>query len=242
MLGADCSLGGEGCGFGGWKPPKPLGPDAGWKTPLRAAVNRQPLAGMIPAMSQKAIQAEIADSVAVKQALARECAAEIAAVCDACVAAAKAGRTLFFCGNGGSFTDAQHIVGELVGRYAYDRPGIAAVALGGNFASLTAIANDYGYREIFVREVDALVRAGDVVIGLSTSGNSANVVAALERARGKGARTVAWTGNRRPAAVDGVADIVLRVPSASTQRIQESHILIGHIVAGAVEAAVHPRG
>src|SRR5690606_8884209 len=99
---------------------------------------------------------------------------------------------------GGSFTDAQHIVGELVGRYGYDRPGIAAVTLGSNFASLTAIGNDYGYEQIFSREVEALVREGDVVIGLSTSGGFANVLAAFAKAREKGALLIGLTGDKRP--------------------------------------------
>jgi D-sedoheptulose 7-phosphate isomerase len=166
----------------------------------------------------------------------------IAAMCERAVSAVRAGRTLFFCGNGGSFTDAQHIVGELVGRYMYDRPGIAAVTLGSNFASLTAVGNDYGYEDIFVREVDALVRPGDVVFGLSTSGGSANVLKALRRAKAIGAHTVGWTGSKTKTAMDEVCEIVLHVPSGLTPRIQESHILVGHILAGALETALHPKG
>lgn len=192
-------------------------------------------------MAADSIRKQMEESIAVKQALLASCLPVVERICAACVEAARNGHTLFFCGNGGSFTDATHIVGELVGRYGYDRPGIAAHTLGSNVASLTAIGNDYGYEDIFVREVDALVKKGDVVIGLSTSGGSKNVVKALTRAKEKGAVTIGWAGAKTGTLMDALCDIVLHVPSPATPRIQESHILVGHIVAGAVEAAVFPR-
>jgi len=188
------------------------------------------------------IREVIRDSIATKQAMLEQCAQEIEQICRLCSQAASAKQTLFFMGNGGSFTDAQHIVGELVGRYGYDRPGIAAVTLGSNFASLTAIGNDYGYEQIFLREVEALVRTGDVVIGLSTSGNSKNVIAAFEQAKQVGAKLVGLTGQNQPSKMDELCDLVLHVPSKVTPRIQECHILVGHLIAQAVEEAVYPRG
>lgn len=193
-------------------------------------------------MTPSAIQTTIADSIATKQAMLAQCLDTISTICGTAARAAKQGHTLFLCGNGGSFTDAQHIVGELIGRYGYDRPGIAAVTLGSNFASLTAIGNDYGYEDVFVREVEALVREGDVVIGLSTSGGSKNVVKALTLAKQKGAITIGLTGERRGTAMDSLCDHVLHVPSVVTPRIQECHILVGHLIAQAVEESVYPRG
>jgi D-sedoheptulose 7-phosphate isomerase len=192
-------------------------------------------------MDKAAVQQVIQESVRVKAAFAEACPGVIAQMCERCITCVKGGGTLFFCGNGGSFTDSLHIVGELVGRYAYDRPGLAAVTLGANAASLSAIGNDYGYADIFVREVDSLVRKGDVVIGLSTSGGSANVIKALTRAKEKGAVTFGWTGAKQETAMDKLCELVMHVPSTETPRIQECHIVAGHILAGAVEAALFPK-
>ena len=189
-------------------------------------------------MSNDAIKKEIAESIAVKQALARDCANEIEKICTLCIEAMSKGGTLYFCGNGGSFTDACHIVGELVGRYAVDRPGLPAIALGANAAALTAVANDYGYEAVFVREVEALIDEDDVVIGLSTSGKSKNVILALALAGEIGATVIGFTGANKDTPMDELCDAVLHVPSTLTPRIQESHILVGHILAGAIEAAL----
>ncbi len=193
-------------------------------------------------MDLKRVKEVMAESVKVKQALLDREADTVARIATVCAKASAAGKTLFLMGNGGSFTDAQHIVGELIGRYGYDRPGIAAVTLGSNFASLTAIGNDYGYEQIFLREVEALVKPGDVVIGLSTSGGSKNVLAAFAKAREKGAVLIGLTGEKQPSPMDEVCDHVLHVPSRVTPRIQECHILVGHLIAQAVEEAVYPRG
>jgi D-sedoheptulose 7-phosphate isomerase len=148
------------------------------------------------------------------------------------------GKAILF-GNGGSMTDALHVEGELVGRFAFDRPGLPAVALAGSSA-LTAIANDYSYQDVFARMLAAHARPGDVAIGFSTSGNSENVVRALERAREAGCRTIAFTGEGggrcRP-----LADVCLAVPSRHTPRVQELHILAAHTLCELVEVALFPR-
>ena len=149
------------------------------------------------------------------------------------------GGKVLFCGNGGSAADAQHLAAELVGRQNYDRGPLAGLALTVDTSALTAIANDYGYEEVFSRQVSALGRPGDVLIGLSTSGRSASVVRALEAARRIGMRTVAFTG-REPRDLGG-ADVVVAVPSSETAKIQELHITCGHIVFALVERMMCPR-
>ena len=146
------------------------------------------------------------------------------------------GNKVLWCGNGGSAADAQHLAAELVGRFRRERPALASIALTPDTSILTAIANDYGYDWIFERQVDALCRPGDVVIAISTSGNSANVCAALRRARELKARTVAMTG-RNGSRLAALADICLQVPATDAARIQECHILCGHILCEWVELA-----
>ncbi|MCK6439039.1 MAG: SIS domain-containing protein [Planctomycetes bacterium] len=192
-------------------------------------------------MNLNDIQSELREGVTASQRLLDECAADIERICRIACDAVKAGRTLYFCGNGGSFTDSLHIVGELVGRLRYDRPGIAAVTLGANTASLTAVGNDYGYEQIFAREVDALVKPGDAVFGLSTSGSSKNVLVAIERAKAKKAKTIGLTGEKKGTPLDTLCDLTLHVPGTTSWRIQESHICVGHILATAVERALYPK-
>jgi D-sedoheptulose 7-phosphate isomerase len=162
-------------------------------------------------------------------------AATIEAIANACVAALRAGGKVLFAGNGGSAADAQHLAGEFVSRFNFDRPGLAGIALTTDTSVLTAIGNDYGYEHVFRRQVQALGRRGDVLLGLSTSGNSANVVAALTEARAMGVVTVGFTGNRN-GRMDTLCDYLLRVPSALTPRIQEGHIVAGHTLCGVVES------
>lgn len=145
-----------------------------------------------------------------------------------------AGGTLFVCGNGGSAADAQHITAELTGRFFKDRKPLRAVALHGNASSLTAISNDYGYEHVFARELAAHARRGDVLLAISTSGNSSNVLRAIEAAREHDLAVIGLTG------ADGgkmrrLCDVCLCVPSASTPRIQECHILIGHTICELLE-------
>lgn len=140
-------------------------------------------------------------------------------------------------GNGGSAADAQHIAAELVGRFALKRPALAAVALSVNSSCLTAIGNDYGFEQIFSRQIEALACLGDVAIGISTSGNSPNVVRALSTARKMGLHTVALTGLTGGELLNNV-DHCICVPSKETPRIQECHVLIGHILSELVEQEI----
>lgn len=146
----------------------------------------------------------------------------------------KKGGKVFFCGNGGSAADAQHLAAELSGRFYFDRPPLAAEALHVNTSYITAVANDYAYDVIFSREVDAFCKEGDVLIGISTSGNSANVLKAFETARKKKVSIVAMTG-KGGGKMASLSDILIDVPSNDTPRIQESHIMIGHIICQFVE-------
>jgi len=159
----------------------------------------------------------------------------LAAVADACVSALKAGGKVLFCGNGGSAADAQHLAGEFVSRFNFDRAPLAGIALTVDTSVLTAIGNDYGYEHVFDRQVRGLGRAGDVLVGISTSGRSPNIVRAMETAKGMGMVTVGMTGNQRRA-IEGVSTFCLRVPSGDTPKIQEGHIVLGHTLCGLVES------
>lgn len=150
------------------------------------------------------------------------------------------GGKVLLAGNGGSAADAQHIAGEFVSRFHYDRPGLPAIALTTDTSILTAIGNDYGYERLFSRQVQALGREGDVFIGISTSGNSANVIAAFEEAQKLKLTTIGLTGITGGKMAD-MCNITLRMPSKETPKIQEGHIAIGHIICGLVEAAMFPR-
>ena len=151
-----------------------------------------------------------------------------------CKEALKSGNKLLFCGNGGSAADAQHLAAELIGRFQKERRSLASVALTTDTSILTAVANDYGYDEVFARQVEGLGRSGDVLIGISTSGNSANVVKAALKARDTGMHTIAFTGEGGGKLKD-ICDITFAVPSKVTARIQEMHIMVGHIICELVE-------
>ena len=154
--------------------------------------------------------------------------AGIARVTSACIAALRRGDKILFAGNGGSAADAQHLAGELVSRFNYDRPGLAAFALTTDTSVLTAIGNDYGYENLFARQIESGGRPGDVFFALSTSGRSPNILKALQAARAKGLVTVGLTG-RSGGKMPELCDHCLLVPSDSTPRIQEGHITIGQI-------------
>lgn len=145
------------------------------------------------------------------------------------VSALKAGNRLYFCGNGGSAADAQHLAAEFSGRFYKDRNALPAEALHVNTSYLTAVANDYGFDLVYSRLVEGIMQKGDVLVGLSTSGNSANIVKAFEAARVKGVVTVGFTG-LTGGILKSLSDYLVNVPSADTPRIQECHILLGHIV------------
>jgi D-sedoheptulose 7-phosphate isomerase len=190
------------------------------------------------------IAREIQESISVKTELARV-AKQIADAATAIINCLRAGGKLIVFGNGGSASDAQHMVAELVGRYAVKRPALAAIALTTNSSSLTAIANDFGFEEIFARQLEALAKPQDLVLAISTSGNSGNVLRALETAKALGLKKIGLTGNEGGKLRD-LVDISVIVPSTSTPRIQEAHTLIIHILCGIVENAfvqdAHPSG
>lgn len=162
--------------------------------------------------------------------------ADIKKACETAVATLKAGGKILLCGNGGSAADAQHIAAELTGRYKTERGALAGIALTTDTSALTAIGNDYGYEFVFSRQLEALGREGDLLIAISTSGNSGNVVRALELARKIGIKTIGLSG-RTGGAMNELCELNLVVPSNDTPRIQEMHIMIGHIICQAIDDA-----
>ena len=188
-------------------------------------------------MNNDVILRDITASISVKQKILDDSALvdSIRHVADECIAAYRRGNRVLLAGNGGSAADAQHIAAEFVGRYAFDRPGLASIAFTTDTSMLTAIGNDYGYEQVFSRQLEANGRQGDVFIGISTSGNSPNVLIALQRARELGIVTVGLTG-QGGGKMQTYCDYCIQVPSMSTPRIQESHIMLGHIICGIVES------
>jgi D-sedoheptulose 7-phosphate isomerase len=158
-----------------------------------------------------------------------------------CVALYKTDKKTILAGNGGSAADAQHIAAELVGRYGFDRPSIPSLALTTDTSNLTAIGNDYGYDAVFSRQLEGMGQKGDIFIGISTSGNSTNIIKAFEIAKQKGITTVALVG-RDGGIMAKMADYAIVVPSDATPRIQESHILIGHILCDIIEKEIFGNG
>lgn len=150
-----------------------------------------------------------------------------------CTTALQTGNKIMFCGNGGSASQSQHLAAELVGRYKIDRQAMNSIALTVDTSVLTAVGNDYGYADVFCRQVEGIGRFGDVLFGLSTSGNSENVVRAFEKAKKIGITTIAMTGTT-PGRM-GMADLVISVPSQISNHIQEMHLAIGHLICGEVE-------
>lgn len=183
------------------------------------------------------IQAELLDSARVKQTTAETCADAIAAGADAVIACLRRGGKVLFCGNGGSAADAQHLATEFVSRLTLERRALRAVALTTDTSALTAIGNDYGFERVFARQLEALVDAGDVLIAISTSGNSPNVLAAARSARELGARVIGLIG-RGGGRLAALCDTAIIVPSDNTQRIQEAHIAVGHVLCMLAEVAL----
>jgi D-sedoheptulose 7-phosphate isomerase len=182
------------------------------------------------------VEASIRASIAVKQDILHDAVflQKIARAADVLLAAFRADGKALFCGNGGSAADAQHIAAELSGRFYADRAPLYAEALHVNSSYLTAVANDYGYDEVYARMVQAAGRRGDVLLGLSTSGNSPNVLKAIEVAKNQGMKVIGLTG-LTGGKMAPLCDVLLNVPSADTPRIQEAHILLGHILCEVVE-------
>ncbi len=165
----------------------------------------------------------------------------IQTVAKKCVQLYRGDKKTILAGNGGSAADAQHIAAEMVGRYGFDRPSLPSLALTTDTSALTAIGNDYGYDKVFSRQLEGMGQKGDIFIGISTSGNSLNIVEAFEVAKKKNIFTVALVG-RDGGEMAKIADISLIVPSDSTPRIQESHILIGHIICDIIEKEIFADG
>ena len=184
----------------------------------------------------------ITDSIATKQTILGngELIGTIQAVANVMVKALKDGKRILWCGNGGSAADAQHLAAELSGRFYYDRPPLNSEAMHCNTSYMTAVANDYGYDLIYARMIDGACKPGDVLVGISTSGNSKNICNAFRKAKELGVITVAMTGETG-GEMKAMADYLLNVPSTDTPRIQEAHILIGHIICEIVEAQLFPR-
>jgi len=185
---------------------------------------------------KKEIKNIIGDSISVKQNIlqSEELVQAIKAVSDLLIETFNAGNRVWFCGNGGSAADAQHIAAELSGRFYFDRPPLPAEAMHVNTSYVTAVGNDYGYEEIYARYLRGAGSEGDVLVGISTSGNSENILKAQAVAKEKGIKVVSLTG-ATGGKMKELSDILLDVPSKITPRIQESHILLGHIICELVE-------
>ena len=190
---------------------------------------------------QDIIETEIDKTIATMQAVRADAQlmADAQQVAKHCVEALKNGNKILFCGNGGSAADAQHLAAELVGKLNYNRPALAAIALTTDTSALTAIGNDLGYAEVFSRQVEALGQEGDVLIALSTSGTSANVVRAAQVAKARGLMVIGKTG-QSGGDMRALCDVCLCIPSTKTSNIQECHILLGHIYCGLIESECCP--
>ena len=186
------------------------------------------------------MQKDIQNSLEASRQMIEQCLADqalqvaLVKAVNCCVKALKSGGKLMFAGNGGSAAEAQHFSAEMVGRFLKERKPLASVALSTDTSALTAIGNDYGYDQVFSRQVEALGRSGDVLIVLSTSGRSKNILAAMRAAAALGIATIALTG-REPREMGALADVVLDVPSSDTPQIQEGHLILGHLLCGLVE-------
>jgi D-sedoheptulose 7-phosphate isomerase len=185
-------------------------------------------------MTDKILRTNIESSIQVHSKLLDACLPAMTAAANVLVTAYKSGHKALFFGNGGSAADAQHLAAEFVGRYLRERSPLPAVALSENTSAMTAISNDYGYDHVFSRQLEALALPGDVAVGISTSGNSPNVVAAIVSAKKMGLHTIGLTG-ASGGKMRELVDTLIAVPSSETPRIQECHILVGHALCDAVE-------
>mgnify|MGYP001185774093 FL=1 len=181
------------------------------------------------------IKTIISKSIEVKQSLLKDhlLLEKVNKVCEICLSAYKKGNKIILAGNGGSAADSQHIAAEFVSRFEFDRPGLPALALTTDTSILTAIGNDYGYENLFSRQLEAQACEGDIFIGITTSGTSPNILKAFDAAIDKKLTTIGFCGSKGISSEN--CDYVLKVPSDKTARIQESHILIGHIICGYIE-------
>ena len=182
------------------------------------------------------IKKHIKESISVKKKILENdiIINEIDKISQACIQAYKKGNKLLFAGNGGSAADSQHIAGEFVSRFYFDRPGLSAIALTTDTSILTAIGNDYGYDQLFSRQIEAVGCKGDIFFGISTSGNSKNIIEGLKKAKENKLITVGFSGESG-GDMQNLCDYCINIPSSDTPRIQESHILVGHIICYIVE-------
>ncbi len=183
---------------------------------------------------KEVIQSELKGHLNTAQLVADTMSEAIQKACEMAIETLKSGAKILIFGNGGSAADAQHIAAELTGRYKTERPSLAAIALTTDTSALTAIGNDYGYERVFDRQLEGLGRAGDMAIGISTSGNSKNVISALKLAKQKGMKTLGLSG-RDGGGMNEVCELNIVIPSNDTPRIQEMHITIGHIICQAID-------
>jgi len=189
-------------------------------------------------MTIQSVKLQIQASIDVKTTLLSQDALmqQVSELAKKCTTVLRAGGKVIFCGNGGSFADAQHLSAEFTSRFLFDRPGLSSIALGTNSSAMTAIGNDYGFDNVFAREIQAIATSADVVIAITTSGNSGNILKALEAAKEANVPAVVLTGAGRGKLNDAAE--TLNVPSTDTARIQECHILLGHIICGLVEESI----
>jgi D-sedoheptulose 7-phosphate isomerase len=185
------------------------------------------------------IQQFVAESLRVKAQFFEENTEAIVRTAEMLAQALRNGRKVLFFGNGGSAADAQHLAAELVGRFGPDRSALPGISLSTDTSILTALGNDYGYDKVFARQIEALGQSGDVAVAISTSGNSPNIIEAIDVARSKGIFIVGFTGETGGRMKDRV-DVLFRVPSRETPRIQETHLLLGHIVCDLVDRQLFP--
>lgn len=183
------------------------------------------------------IKQQLLDSITTKRLVIDTCIPAIEQAVNLCIRAYQQGHKTLWCGNGGSAADALHMAAELVARYKRERPGISALALGANLSTVTAWSNDYNYESVYARQVEAFGQAGDVLIGITTSGTSKNIVQALKKAAAMGLMTIALTG-KGGEQVRNQVDVLIAVPSNETPRVQEAHLVIEHILCDLIEASL----
>ena len=188
------------------------------------------------------VKQHIEESLNIKHALLHndKILEQVVNISQVCIDAYKRGNKILIAGNGGSAADAQHIAGELVSRFYFDRAGLAAIALTADSSILTSIANDYGYEKLFSRQIEANGVEGDIFIGISTSGNSKNIIEAFKQCKQQNIITLGFTGDS-PCKMDELCDFCIKIPSKQTPRIQEAHILIAHILCAIIEKELFPK-
>ncbi|MBI4731594.1 MAG: D-sedoheptulose 7-phosphate isomerase [Chloroflexi bacterium] len=192
-------------------------------------------------MSPSTLITELKTHQAVVEQTVEQTAEVIKQIANAIIRCFRQGNKLLICGNGGSAADAQHVAGEFVNRFRYDHAALPAIALTTDTSILTCIGNDSAFENIFSRQVEALAKQGDILVGISTSGGSPNILKALDTARALGVTTITFTGENGREKMGIKSDLSLVVPSTDTPRIQESHIFVWHVICGAVERALFPQ-